>query len=133
MSNNPRIARLTLHVDAGEGVDDDDLDRLTRQLRGEIDELGVESVDLVTGGAVPKGARAGELVTLGVLAVAVLPATLPHMINFLRDWSLREEKRSVKIKAQVGDRSVEVAYNPSTMSQSELKQLVDTLTGVLDD
>jgi hypothetical protein len=45
-------------------VDDDieDLQRLTRQLRQNINKLDVEKVDFVKAGEAPKGAKAGDIV-----------------------------------------------------------------------
>lgn len=126
------LAHFTLQIDAGES-DPDRLDRITRQLRGELLDLEVESVDFVQDDSLPKGAKAAEAVTLGALAVAVLPNFLPKLIEYLQSWALRGEGRRVKVKTQVGDRSIELEYTPAAMSQQELKTLVETLTGALSD
>lgn len=126
-----QVARLLLQVDAGADADAEELDQLTRQLRDEMQELDVESVELVKGEAVPEGAKVIEVVTLGSLAVSVLPSIIPKLIEFLQNWLMRGENRRIKIKTQVGDRSVELEYSPAAMSQTELKNLVDTLTGAL--
>ena len=128
------VANLTLEIlEKGQSTDADELDRLTRQLRGELEELGVESVDLLKDKPAPQGTKSAEAVTLGALAVAVLPNALHKLIEFLNGWLMRGENRKIKIKTQVGDRSVEVEYSPKTMSQTELKSLVDTLTGALTE
>jgi hypothetical protein len=44
---------------------------------------------------------------------------------------MRGESRKIKIKTQVGDRSVEVEYSPQTTSPAELKNLVETLASAL--
>ena len=41
MSSDTKIANLTLHIEAGEDADLDELDHLTRQLLGEIQEMEV--------------------------------------------------------------------------------------------
>jgi hypothetical protein len=127
-----KAAQLTLSIDAGPGSDDDELDRLTRQLRNELAEVPeVESVDFLSGGAAPPGARAVDPLTLGTLLLAIVPTALPKLMEVLNGWAMRGENRKVKIKTQVGDRSVEVEYNPTTMSQAELKQLVQTLSSAI--
>ena len=132
MSSVPKPARLTLSLDAGSDADAEELDRLTRQLRDELQEVPeVESVDLLKGGAVPHGAKVADPFTLGALVLAIIPSALPKLIEVLNGWSMRGENRKVKIKTQVGDRSVEVEYAPATMSQAELKSLVETLSGAL--
>lgn len=130
MSPDTNAARLILSIDAGEGAAAEELDRLTRQLCDEIQELEVESVELVKGEA-PEGTKSAEAVTLGALALAVMPTAVPQLIEFLKSWSMRGESRTVKVKAQVGDRSLDIEYNPATMSPTELKSLVDTLTETL--
>ena len=131
MPTDSKILNLTLYVDVGEDADADELDRLTRQLRAEMQELEVESVELVKEDSVPDGAKPAEAVTLGALAVAILPSIVPKVIEFLQAWSMRTENRAVKVKTQIGDRSLEVEYSPTTMSQDELKHLVETLTDAL--
>ncbi len=118
-------------VDADQ--DDDALDALARQLREELTELGVESAELETGAAAPSGTKSAEAVTLGALAISVLPVMIPKLIEFLQAWATRGEGRTVKVKAQVADRMVELEYSPKAMSQAELKSLVDTLTGSLSE
>ncbi|MFQ5613749.1 MAG: hypothetical protein ACE5H9_16615 [Anaerolineae bacterium] len=133
MPTNAQIANLTLQVDAGQDTDAEELDRLTRQLRDELWELDVESVELAAGGDLPEGAKSAEALTLGALAVAVLPAVVPKLVEFLQAWSMRGENRVVKIKTQAGDRSLEVEYDPKTMTPTELKDLVDILNATLAD
>ena len=77
MSPNTDAADLILHVDAGEEADTEELDQLTRQLLGELHELEIESANLVSDDELPEGAKSAEAVTLGVLAVAVLPTVIP--------------------------------------------------------
>lgn len=121
---------LRLQISAGE-MDPERLDLLTRQLRQELLDLEVESVDFIQEDQLPEGAKAADVVTLGALAVAVLPNFLPKVIEFLQSWSLRSEGRKVKVKSQVGDRAIELEYTPDAMSQQELKTLVETLTSAL--
>jgi hypothetical protein len=123
---------LTLQIDAGE-IDPERLDRLTRQLRSELLNLEVETVDFVQEDQLPEGAKAADAITLGALAVAVLPNFLPKLVEFLQSWTLRGEGCKVKVKSQVGDRSIELEYMPKAMSQAELKTLVETLTNTLTE
>ena len=123
---------LTLQIDAGES-DPERLDRLTRQLRSELLDLEVENVDFVKENQLPEGAKAADAVTLGALAVAVMPNFLPKLVEFLQSWTLRGEGYKVKVKSQIGDRSIELEYTPKAMSQEELKTLVETLTNTLTE
>ena len=127
MPTEAKSANLTLHIEVGEDTDEEELDRLTRLLLDEIQEIDVESVELVGDEAVPEGAKSVEVVTLGALAVSVLPAVVPVLVNYLQAWSRRGEGRTVKIKTQKGDQALEVEYDPKTMSSAELKMLVETV------
>jgi hypothetical protein len=126
-----KSVHLTLQLNPGQSIPDDELDLQTRQLLGEIREMEVESAQLVTDGESPAGSKSGELVTLGSLAVVVLPTIAPKLVELLQSWSLRAENRTVKVKAQVADRSIEVEYSPATMSTDELKRLVSSLSEAL--
>ena len=121
---------LIMNIEAGD-IDTDRLDVLTRGLRDELLELGVGSAEVVASDEVPEGAKSPEAVTWGALAVAVVPSFLPKLVEYLQSWSMRGENRRVRIKTQVGDRSVEVEYSPAALSQDELTQLVEKLAGSL--
>ncbi len=69
------------------------------------------------------GAKAGEAVTVGALALSVLPAVLPKLLEFLQAWVLRTKSRSVKVKADLGGRIVEVECS-GDMSQNEIKAVI---------
>ena len=51
------IVRLTLAVDAGPEADQEELDRLTRQLMSEIRELDLEWAELAHEGNSPEGTK----------------------------------------------------------------------------
>jgi hypothetical protein len=87
--------------------DDEELDALARQLAGELSEQEVESVMLARSGSAPKGSKAAEALTLGAVAVAVLPAVLPKIVEFCQAWALRGQGRTVKFKGKVGGQDIE--------------------------
>jgi hypothetical protein len=130
MPGDPTTTNLTIVVDAGKDAPGEDLDALTRQLRNEIQEFGVETVRLHTAHATPSGTKSVEAVTIGALAVTVLPAALPRLIEFVQAWTLRGKDRTVKIKATVGDRSVDVEY-PAGASETVVKELIQKMTDSL--
>jgi hypothetical protein len=132
MESNTTAAQKFFLAVSSQGSTPEELDQMTRQLRSELMELEVESVDLVGAKEIPKGAKAGEVLELGTLAVAVLPVFIPKIIEYLQSWSLRSESRKVSVKAQVGDRSIEIEYSPAALSPAGLKNLVETLTGALE-
>lgn len=130
MHGDSRATSVTLIVDAGKDALAEDVDALTRRLRGEIQELGVEAVTLETTGTAPSGTKSVEAVTIGALAVTILPQVLPRLIEFLQAWSLRSKDRTVKIKASVGDRSVDIEY-PEGASEVAVQELIQQMTATL--
>jgi hypothetical protein len=131
MATESSLSTLYLQVDAQTEIAPDELDHLVRQLRRDLSELEIESVEPVRQNTVPAGAKSAEALTLGSLAVVLLPTFLPKLVEFLQNWLLRGENRNVKVKLQVQGNAVEVEYAPSTMSPSEIQGLVAKLTGAL--
>ena len=124
-------ALLHLQIDSGNSLSPDELDQLTRQLRRDLCDLDVESVDFSRSTDIPTGAKSAEVMALGSLAVAVLPVAVPKVIEFLRDWLLRGENRTLKMKLQVSGNSAEIEFNPTTIGTNDIELLAKKLTGVL--
>jgi hypothetical protein len=101
---NPIVLHLQVEWD---GADTEDINKEAYRLRNELIELDVESVDQVTEGKVGPGQKAGDIVTFGALAVAVLPSFLPKIVDFLQDWTLRGQGRSVKFKGNFAGQEIE--------------------------
>src|SRR5689334_9865504 len=114
---------LQLQVDSGNVLTSDELDRITRRLRRDLSELDIQSVELSRDANVPSGAKSAEALALGSLAVAVLPVAIPKVIEFLRDWLMRGENRTLKLKLQVGGNAAEIEYNPGSVSMNEIEAL----------
>ncbi|MGQ0778852.1 MAG: effector-associated constant component EACC1 [Pseudonocardiales bacterium] len=70
-------------------------ERLTHQLRAELAELDIESVDLAADGAAPDGAKGTDPVTLGAIIVALSASggVFTALIETLRDWLGRHSRR----------------------------------------
>jgi hypothetical protein len=130
MHLDPYPTSVTLLVDGGKDALAEDVDALTRRLRAEIQEFGVETVTLQTTDTVPSGTKSVEAVTLGALAVTILPQVLPRLIEFLQAWSLRSKDHTVKIKASIGDRSVDIEY-PEGASEIAVQALIQKMTDTL--
>jgi len=128
---NSKLSRLELSVQGEPGVDADQLDRETRQLRAELRELELAPVEVRTG-EVPSGAKAGEGFVLGTLLLEVLPKAILPLTEFLRSWSQRREGRTVKVKAVFEDRSAEMEFDPATVSPEEMKSLVSLIIKKLE-
>ena len=126
-----REPMLDLTISLRDEVDDEELDRLTRQLRDEIDELDVEAVGLAPGATLPPGAK-GDPITIGSLVVALASAgVFTGLIELLKSWALRREGRTITLKARAGDREVELAYSPAETSPEDMTRFVNAILGTL--
>ena len=112
---------LTVRVGLDDG-DDEELDRLTRLLLGELREQEVESADLIVSGAAEAGTKAADPVTIGAIALAVLPTVVPKIVEFLQQWSSRRSGRTVKFKGRLGGEEIEFEG-----SQEDLQRILATL------
>ena len=124
MSNDVQL-NLTI---AEPGADAERVDDLTQRLMRDLRDLGVEYVERPSGGPILEGSKEASAFTWGALALRAAPAFLPKLVEFLKEWTLRGEKRTVKIKTPAG---VEVEFTPEKrLSQDELLALVQRLTHV---
>jgi len=123
------VLPMTLQITAA-GADDEELDRMTRQLRSELEEAGLQSA--LAPGVAPAGAKVFDPITLGVLLLKVVPIAIPAVANVLQSWIGRDAGRMVKLSLKVGDRSVDVEFSPKQMSSADVNGLVASLTGSLE-
>jgi hypothetical protein len=130
MPTTSNAPTLTLVVDGGHDIAPDDLDALTRQLRQEMEDLGVESVTQAPAGAAPDGTKSVEAVALGTLVVRLFPAVLPSLIGFLQAWSLRGQNRAIVIKVTSANRAVELQY-PVGTDRAEFDHVLTQVTAAL--
>jgi hypothetical protein len=82
-----------------EDATEEELDRLTRQLLAKVRELNVESAELAQSGIAPIGSK-GDPITIGSIALEVLPAAIPSVIALVQAWVLRGQGRTVKFKGK---------------------------------
>ncbi len=115
------LIELRLEIEA-EGVPEDDLDRMTRQLLSELRETDVESVDLAEDVRAPAGTKAVDPVTTGALVMTVLPAVLPKVIDLAQGWMNRGSGRTIKFKGRIGEQDIEFEGPPE-----ELQKLIRRL------
>jgi hypothetical protein len=118
---------VVLRIEVSEPAVEEDRDAMARQLLREIREDLPEfaAADLVSAEAAQAGAKSGELVTIGAVAVSILPALVPQLVEFVRAWSLRGRGRTVRMKFDA--HGVEVEFDPASMSPAEIAALVANL------
>ena len=96
---------------------EEELDKMTRNLLSELRGTDVESANLVSIGTAPEGIK-GDPITIGTIAIAVLPAAIPSLITFIQAWILRGQGRTMKFKGK----GIEFEG-----SSEELQKLIDSL------
>ena len=89
--------QIKLHVD--DDISPLEMEELTAAMRRELLKLDVQSVDRVSGGPAPEGAKGVELAELGALVVSfgqAVPA-LGQVLAAIRGWITRSPNRTVEI------------------------------------
>jgi hypothetical protein len=94
-----QLTTVGIQVAAGPEADAEEVAGATAQLRLELLDLDVESVEPVRGNAPLPGAKAGELVTLGALAVTVAQSKLiVSIVTAVRAWLTGSQQRSIRLE-----------------------------------
>ena len=68
---------------------------------------GVDQVQLGRAGHEPVCAKATDPVTLGALALVILPTVLPKFVDFLQAWMQSKKWRTIKFKGTVEGHLIE--------------------------
>lgn len=125
--NDEKLLDLKVQVEL-EDATPEELDQFTRQLRSEIGELDVDSVEFVKEGPAPEGTKGGGWAQIGQLLVTLAPTVIPPLFEFLKRRTQRKAITPLKIKIMVGERSLEAEYDPATISSEQVASLTDRLT-----
>lgn len=124
MSENPAELFIELSLEDGDRAE---LDELTRQLRAELQDLNVDSVDQVPAGAAPAGTKAVDFAVVGQMMVTLAPAVVPPVFELLKSWVERKPSTPVKVKVKVGKRTAQIEYDPTKTSAKDLEALIKAL------
>ena len=124
MSENPAELFIEVVLDGGDHVE---LDELTRQLKAEVEDLSVDSVEDVINGNAPDGTKALDITVIGQMAVTLAPAIIPPLFELLKSWVERKPSTPVKIKVRIGKRTAQIEYDPTKTTAKDLEVLVKTL------
>lgn len=124
MTENPAELFIELSL---EGGDTTELNELTLQLRTQVEELRVDSIEQVSAGTAPDGTKAGDFSAIGQMAITLAPAIIPPLFDLLKSWVERKPSTPVKIKVKVGKRTAQIEYDPTKTSAKDLEALVKTL------
>ena len=120
--DNPDLTQLNIEISAVDATEED-IDYMTRQLLSELRDTHVESAELVRGGKAPHGTKSVDPVMMGNIAIAVLPAMLPKIVETIQAWLLRGNNRTVKFNGKVGKENIEFEG-----SAEDLQKLISSLS-----
>jgi hypothetical protein len=120
--DNPQLTELKLEISAGY-ASTEDIDLITRQLLAELKDMDVESAELTKGVRSPAGTKSVDPVTIGSIAIAVLPTALPKVVEAIQAWALRSSNRTVKFKGKVSGQAIEFEG-----SAEDLQKLLNKLS-----
>jgi len=109
--------RLMLAIEGVPDGDQEELDRVTRQLRQHLLQLDVADVEFVHTGEPPAGAKAVDPAAIGALAVTLAPGAIQGIIGLVQSWL--KDRRVSSIKITLGHDSLELA----NASPAQLEQL----------
>jgi len=124
MSENPAELFIELSLEDGDRAE---LDDLTRQLRAEVEELNVDSVEEVSAGSAPQGTKAADFSALGQMAVTLAPTIIPPLFDLLKSWVQRKPSTPVKVTVKVGRKTAQIEYDPTQTSAKDLDALIKAL------
>lgn len=126
MTNAVSLELVLQEADA----DEDDLHSAAQALQRELVELGVERAELVRSD-VPVPGTKGDAITVGALAVAVLPDLIPKFLEFVSHWLKRApEPRAIRVRLRDRDRVVDIELDNS---QASLKTALSLAKRTLAD
>jgi hypothetical protein len=109
--------RLTLAIEGTPDSDQEELARLTGQLRSQLLELDVDKVELVRGGKAPPGSKVADPVTIGAIIITLAPTVIQAVIGLVQGWHKDHPVSSIKLT--LGHDSLEL----TNASPQQLEQL----------
>ena len=92
--------RLTLRIDPEPDDDNEELEQIVSQLRDELLELDVETVDTARGEKPPEGAKVIDAIDWNTLIVTLAASggVLTVLIGTVQSWLTRHERSSVTLE-----------------------------------
>jgi hypothetical protein len=115
-----RLPRLGIQVRGEPDADPEEVAEATLQLRRELLDLDVGTVEAPRAGEAPPGTRGVEVAALGGLVVSMAkPEFLGTVIAAVRSWLSRSQRRSIKLA--LGDDVLEL----TGVSSDEQRRLAD--------
>ncbi len=122
--------QILLNLNAPVELDDEEKERVTRQLRDELLGLDVNSIDFAKSGKATAKAKAGDPVSWGTLLITLAASggVLTTVIGVIQSWLTRHNQRSMSL--EINGNKLEI----KGISSKEQKQLINTwINAVLEN
>jgi hypothetical protein len=121
------MVRAILTLQPAADTDQEELDELTAQLRERLlDEIDLDSADLVASESVPAMAKPGEVLTIGTLTITLSPIMLKYVVQLIQTWISHRPVRSVRLT--LGKDSIEVIDPRNTDQRQLIKAFIERHT-----
>jgi hypothetical protein len=93
------LAKVGIRLASGKGADAEAVAEATRQLRRELLELDVDSVESLRSEDPPPGSRAVDVSALGTLVVTIAQTPmLGEIVETVRSWLSRSRQGTIKME-----------------------------------
>lgn|GEM_PF-622984 len=116
-SGAPQLIRVMLEGSADS--DQEELDACTFELRERLLELDVEAVTLERSATAPEGAKPGEVIAVGALAVTAAPFVLRSAVRLVETWIAHRPVRTARVT--IGEESLEL----EAVSVADQRRVID--------
>jgi hypothetical protein len=122
---------LTLNVQLSDDSDPDRLDELTRTLRGDLEDLGIETASCTNPSLSAAGTK-GDPVTVGTFLLALVSGgVVTTAITALKEWALRRDGRQATFEFEHDGRKFKFSFSPKDYSPEAFDTCIKDLLKVV--
>jgi hypothetical protein len=116
---------ISLLLEDGDQVE---LSNLTHQLKLEIENLNIDSINDIPTEDIREGTKSVDWISIGNFAVTLTPIIIPPLFDLLKSWVNRSPSVPVKIKIKTGkNKTAQIEYDPTKTTAEDLENLVKML------
>jgi hypothetical protein len=124
MLENSNSVSFLIQIEDRNDRDAVSLDDMTRNLLLEIERDLQPTSAALKSEVAPNTTRTQEAITIGAIALTLLPVFVDKLLDLLISWSERNDSPKVRLTIEGQRRSVVVEYDPENTSKETLAKLV---------
>lgn len=114
-------------------VDPETIEEWARRLKDDLFEIGYIHVEFLKDEKPYLGSKGLDPVVAGTIYAILLANMLPKALDFIHEWVISRESRSVKIKLQSKKGSAIEVEIPASMSKEAANEWISTIRKQLPD